>query len=111
MLQVGWWQSDAPPDKHVVPKSIAHLLCRANGAQSPQPTLLAMILHYGVSLNPSSAPSASSPPVRGTAEGTWHPDMPLKSKNWSMWPSITSAAPSSCGFHPPPFAGAMPSPR
>lgn len=70
MLQAGWWQSDAPPDEHAVPRSTAHLLCRANCAQSPQPTVSAMILHYGVSLNPTSAPNAnaSSPPVRGTAE-------------------------------------------
>lgn len=60
---------DVPPDERAVPKSLVHHLCRANSAQSPQPTMLATILHYGVSLNPPSAPSAtaSSPPVRGTA--------------------------------------------
>lgn len=68
MLQAGWGQSDAPPDEHAVPRSTAHLLCRANGAQSPQPIPLATILHYGVSLNPTSAANASSPPARGTAE-------------------------------------------
>lgn len=60
---------DVPPDEHAVPKSLAHHLCRANGARSPRPTILATTLHYGVSLNPTSAPNAaaSSPPVRGTA--------------------------------------------
>lgn len=69
----------------------------------PQPTLLATILHYGVSLNPTSAPNAtaSSPPVR---------DMPLESGNWLNMAQHHFDTPAPCGFHAPPFAGALLSP-